>query len=273
MTENKTQVESKRICNACGTEFWLSEIKDNHCKICDDDRQYVPQTGQTWTTHEDLLKIKSVQIKPVRNDLFELTVLPHFAIGQRAFLVLSEHGNILWDCIPVLDESTVAFINSKGGLKAIGISHPHYYSNMTTWATVFNCPVYIHEKDQEWTHEKIHIHFWKGVEMPLWDGITIINTGGHFPGACVLLVPSLSEKGTLLCSDSLQISRSKKFISIMYSYPNQIPLPVSEISRIKSLMRSYQFDTLYGAFGFQNVTSDVEQLLEYSFEINVRGKV
>lgn len=261
---------SKKICNACGTQYNIDEIKDNHCTICDDDRQYIPENGQTWTNHDELLNTRSVQIKCIHSNLYELTILPSFAIGQRAFLILSKSGNILWDCIPLLDESTIAFIKSKGGLKAIAISHPHYYSNMLTWASTFNCPVYIHKKDKEWTPKSDTINLWIGEKMNLWDGIKIINIGGHFPGACILYVPFFSENKTVFCGDSLFISRSKRHIAIMYSYPNQIPLPISEIQRIRHLLKKCQFDTLYGAFSFQNLTSNVKIILETSMDINMR---
>ena len=51
----------KKIGNTCGTEYNANEIESNHCKICDDDRQYVPEIGQTRTMHEELLKGRSVQ--------------------------------------------------------------------------------------------------------------------------------------------------------------------------------------------------------------------
>lgn len=258
---------SKMICNACGTQYDSDEIKEGHCKICYDDRQYIPEKGQSWTTHKELLNSRSLQIKAISSRIYEITIIPSFAIGQRAFLILSDHGNILWDCIPFLDESTIAFINSKGGLKAIAISHPHYYSNMLTWASIFECTVYIHEKDREWVPKSDLIKLWEGDEIDLFDGIKIINTGGHFPGACILRVPYLSDQGTVFCGDSLQISRSKRFISIMYSYPNYIPLPASEIERIRLLLEKYQFDTLYGAFPFQNLTSEVKNILERSLGI------
>lgn len=56
-------------------------------------------------------------------------------------------GNILWDCISLLDEATVDIINALGGLKAIAISHPHYYATNAVWSATFgNVPVYIHER-------------------------------------------------------------------------------------------------------------------------------
>jgi hypothetical protein len=63
---------------------------------------------------------------------------PSFAIGQRALLVLTPSGNILWDCIALINEPTIEFIKSKGGLKAIAFSHPHYYTTMNEWAERFN---------------------------------------------------------------------------------------------------------------------------------------
>ncbi|MBA2737617.1 MAG: MBL fold metallo-hydrolase, partial [Pyrinomonadaceae bacterium] len=77
-----------------------------------------------------------------------------FAIGQRSLLVLAPEGNILWDCIPLLDKPTIGFLESKGGLKAIAFSHPHFYGTMNEWAEIFDCPVYIHQNDGQWIVNK-----------------------------------------------------------------------------------------------------------------------
>ena len=77
----------------------------------------------------------------------------------------------------MLDELTLEFIKSKGGLKAIGFSHPHYYGNMNDWADAFKCPVYIHENDA--IHIMVkgnHIKLWEGDELQLWDGMKISST-------------------------------------------------------------------------------------------------
>ncbi len=34
----------------------------------------------------------------------------------------------------------------------------------------------------------------------------------------------------------------------MYSYPNMIPLPASEVSRIRAIVEQYDFERLYGAW-------------------------
>src|SRR5207245_10325023 len=74
---------------------------------------------------------------------------PSFAIGQRALLVRSPQGNVLWDCITVLDDATVADVRSLGGIRAIAISHPHYYSSMVEWSSAFEAPVLLHVADRE----------------------------------------------------------------------------------------------------------------------------
>lgn len=114
---------------------------------------------------------------------------PQFAIGQRAVFIETEAGNVLWDCISLLDQPTINFIKSKGGLKAIAISHPHFYSTHLEWAQEFNCPVYLAEEDQEWINrddETGHRRFVSGLTQEILPGVTMVKLGGHFPGSSAL---------------------------------------------------------------------------------------
>lgn len=253
-----------QICKTCGTQYpENTEIKI--CKICAEERQYIPLSGQAWITPKSLAENHEIEINKVRGNLYEIYITPKFAIGQRAFLVITEKGNFLWDCIPLLNQKLINFILSKGGLKAIGISHPHYYSNMKTWSKTFDCPVFIHQKDEDYIVDKFEkIQLWKKKKLLLWEDLKLINLGGHFEGGSVLLIQNMTSKGCMLCSDILQISLSRKFIAMMYSYPNNIPLPLSEIKRIKNRLEELGFDTLYGAFLHQNLTENVKEILAKS---------
>lgn len=114
---------------------------------------------------------------------------PQFAIGQRAVLIETEAGNVLWDCISLLDSDTIDFIKSRGGLKAIAISHPHFYSTHLEWAREFNCPVYLAEEDQEWINhddQDGHRQFVSGPSLEILPGVNVIKLGGHFPGSSAL---------------------------------------------------------------------------------------
>ena len=258
-------MNQKIICTACGTQYQQTLATGAVCPICLDDRQAVPDKGQTWTNSEELSDNYSVIIKNLGPDLYELKMAPSFAIGQRALLVLAPSGNILWDCIALINEPTIEFIKSKGGLKAIAFSHPHYYTTMNDWAEIFNCPVYIHQNDEQWIFNKGEkVNLWSGIERELWDSVKIINIGGHFPGSSILLVPFLSNEGAILCGDTFYIAPSKKHAAVMYSYPNRIPLPVGEVQRIKEQILNIRFDTIHGFYDYQNIYSDAKRLIQDS---------
>lgn len=139
----------KPICKACGTQYPEGE-PPRACVICDDVRQYVPPSGQQWTTLDTLQGGHTNGWRALKDDLFEIRTEPAVGIGQQALLARTPHGNVLWDCITLLDDATREIIRALGGLKAIAISHPHYYSTMTEWARAFGCPVWIHEADRQW---------------------------------------------------------------------------------------------------------------------------
>jgi hypothetical protein len=255
--------EFKNICNTCGTRY--GQDSPLNCPVCDDERQYVPLSGQKWTSYDELSKTKSIRLGKLLPNVYDLRISPAFGIAQRAHLILSPGGNILWDCLPYLDEATVAFIRSKGGLRAIAISHPHYYSLMAGWADTFDCAIYLHQADKQWVMDRSdHGVFFEKHKQVLWDGIEIIHTGGHFAGSTVLHVPGTGDNGSLFASDTLQIAQSRQFISMMYSYPNQIPLPLKEILHISEQISPLKFSSMYGAFEWQNIHTGAKEIFERS---------
>src|SRR5436190_391043 len=122
------------ICKTCGTQFAATEQPPAHCPICEDERQYIGWQGQQWTTLADLRADHRHVIKTAEPNLIEIGTEPVFAIGQRALLVQAPGGNVLWDCLTLIDDATVAAVQALGGIAAIAISHPHYYSSMVEWS-------------------------------------------------------------------------------------------------------------------------------------------
>src|SRR4051794_15102839 len=161
------------ICTTCGTQFAESEQPPAACPICDDERQYVKATGQQWTTLERLRLTNRNSIKQEEPGLISIGVEPHFAIGQRAFLVRTGSGNVLWDCLPLLDEAVVEMIKALGGLSAIAISHPHYYAAMVEWSRALGgVPIYLHAADRQWImHPDQAIVDWEGETKSLGAGL------------------------------------------------------------------------------------------------------
>ena len=168
------------ICTTCGTQFTQSQEPPKECPICLDQRQYVGYEGQKWTT-QSMLHADGLHnvIKELEPGLRGIGSTPAFAIGQRALLIQTEQGNVLWDCISLLDSETIKAIEAFGGIDAIAISHPHFYSSMVDWANAFDAPIYLHEADKQWVmRPSDRITFWSGETQPLLEDITLIHLGG-----------------------------------------------------------------------------------------------
>jgi hypothetical protein len=45
-----------------------------------------------------------------------------------------------------------------------------------------------------------------------------------------------------------------------------MPLPISEIKRIKERFEALQFDSVYGFYSYQNLTENVKDIVRTSFE-------
>src|SRR5215831_12073257 len=118
------------ICTACGTQYTPSSVAPRECLICEEERQYVPPRGQTWTTLAALAAGHFNSYRQYEPRVIGIGTQPPFAIGQRALVVCTPNRNVLWDCIAMLDPATITLINSLGSLKAIGISHPHFHTTM-----------------------------------------------------------------------------------------------------------------------------------------------
>jgi len=246
------------ICVTCGTQYPESVAAPERCPICDDERQYLGWEGQRWTTPAELFLSHWNEVRPEEPGLFGIGTTPAFAIGQRALLVQSPGGNLLFDCVSLLDRATVAWVKALGGLRAIAVSHPHYYSAMADWARALGVPIYLHEAERRWVmRPDPAIEFWSGETLALWDDLTLVRLGGHFAGGQVLHWPAGAEgRGALLTGDVIQVVQDRRWVSFMYSYPNLIPLPAAVVRRIADTVAGYRFDRIYGAWWGKVVRGD-----------------
>jgi hypothetical protein len=246
------------ICSACGTSYPDTAQPPPRCLICDDERQYVPSSGQAWTTPAKLARGHVNGWRQLGADLFEIHTHPNFAIGQRALLLRTPGGNILWDCIALLDDATEALVRALGGLRAIAISHPHYYTCMQDWARRFECPVHLHAADADWImRPDAMIRRWDGETLEIADGVTLLRLGGHFAGGTVLHWAGGADRpGAILSGDILQVAADTRRVSFLWSYPNMMPLPAATIRRIAGTLAPWRFERIYGAFPGRQVMDD-----------------
>jgi hypothetical protein len=236
---------------------------------------------QTWITLRELQKSGAYK-NIIKKDKYDSGVIsiytePQVAIGQRAILCCTEKGNVLWDCITYIDEDTIKAIKDLGGIAAIVISHPHYYSTSLHWAEAFGCKVYLSAEDDEWVMRSGDSQvFWKGQELELLDGqFKVVKVGGHFPGSSVMC---WTERKKLFVADSITVIPSGVYhenrpadtasFTFMWSYPNmvryfmiepwknnslicsqlQIPLPPEEVYQIWKAVANLDFEDTHGAF-------------------------
>jgi Metallo-beta-lactamase superfamily. len=227
------------ICITCGTQFPESAEPPAACAICEDERQYVPEAGQRWTTLDELRASHRAEVREELPGLLGIGCEPSFAIGQRALLV----DQVLWDCQALLNDEIAEAV---GRVDAIAISHPHYYTTMVEWARRFGCPIYIHADDRKWVMRADDaIVFWEGEEHELKPGLTLVRLGGHFPGGQVL---HWQKGDALLTGDIVYVVPGRRHVSFMYSYPNLIPLPAATVVEIARRLESWHFEKIVGAW-------------------------
>jgi hypothetical protein len=260
------------ICVQCGTQFDETAEQPPSCPICEDERQFVRHAGQEWTTLERLQADHQNRAEEEAPQLLGIGTEPGFAIGQRALLLQTSGGNLLWDCITLLDDQTAAEIDARGGIRAIAISHPHFYSAVVEWAVRFDAQIFLHAADRECVMRKsARIDFWEGTALSLWNGLTLINCGGHFEGGTVLHWPGgANGKSALLTSDIIQVVQDRRHVSFMRSYPNLIPLGSAAIQRILERIEPFQFEQIYGAWWKANVLADAKAAVARSAERYLR---
>lgn len=257
---------AKRICKACGVQY-----KNSHsaCLICEDDRQYVPESGQAWTTLADLRRDHQNEIESLEPGLFAIKTTPGFGIGQRGLLLQSAAGNILWDCISLVDDATLEKVQRLGGISMMAISHPHFFGSMVDWSRMFgNVPIYLHEDNRPWVVDDCeHIVYWDGGQRPLTSNITLVHCGGHFSGSTVLhWADGADGAGALLCGDTLHPVPNRPNVSFMHSFPNALPLPASKVRKIGEALEPYTFDRIYGGWGYTIVKTDAKKGVQNSVE-------
>ena len=254
------------FCVQCGVQFAESAVPPSRCPICEDERQYVRWEGQAWLTPEELAAKHRLAMREDM-DVLAFGIEPRFAIGQRALLAETPHGNVLWDCVSLVSDEAVAEINRRGGLQAIAISHCHYYSAMVPWSDAFGgVPIYLHADDRQWImRQSPAIRSWEGETLALNPSLTLVRCGGHFAGAQVLHWRR-SGGNAILSGDILQVVPTRRHLSFMYSYPNQIPLNAASVRRIAAAVEPFEYDHIYGAWWGSNIVGGAREAMKKSID-------
>jgi hypothetical protein len=257
------------VCCACGTHLAGDADPPAVCPICADQRQYVPAaTGQRWLRHGELARSHRTRVELVEPDLWGVGVEPKFAIGQRALLVCTSEGNVLWDCVPLCDQSGVELVRALGGAHTIAVSHPHFYGAIVPWAEALDAEVLLHAADREHVHRPSErIRFWEGERLGLPGGLTLVRAGGHFAGGTVLHWPAGADgRGALLAGDILQVIPDRMYVGFMWSYPNLVPLPLREVQRVAASLEGLEYERIVGGWWDRIIHRDGPAVVRRSVE-------
>jgi hypothetical protein len=244
---------SVSICRTCAVE--QADIGDavTVCAICSDERQYVRPTGQQWITLDELAAAgHRGTVAEVEPGLYGITIEPSVGIGQRALLIRTTSGNLLWDPTGYVDDDLVAAVAEVGGLAAVAASHPHMFGVQVEWSHRFgNVPVYVQAADREWLQRDDAV-------VKIWDektevlpGVVLERIGGHFPGSAITHFVGADGRGVLLSGDTVAGTPDEHWVSFMRSFPNKIPLSAAVVAKVADRVLQLDFDRLYDNFGGQ----------------------
>ena len=256
------------ICETCGIQFAPSPTAPVACPICEDERQYVGWNGQRWTTHEALAATHTLRIEDDAG-LLAFAMSPGFAIPQRMLLLPTEAGNILWESLSLVTDKAVQALRDRGGVDRIVISHPHFYASMVEWSQELgNVPILLHAADRMWVQRPSrNIEHWHGDILSLGGGVTLLRTGGHFPGSTALhWATGPRERGALFVGDSPHVAADRRSVSFFYSNPNFIPMRPSEVHRMRALLSQVDYDDAYGFSWGRNIMGGARAAVDASFD-------
>lgn len=270
-----TAVPTAWICRTCANQYPPTPEPPSCCLICTDDRQYVPEDGQAWTSLSELAaeghRTTWTQVEP---GLFELAVTPSLGIGHRGLLVTTPQGGVLWDPPGYLDDEAVELVRDTGGLLGVARSHPHLSGVLVEWSSRFRdaegrgVPMWLPRRDAAWVlRPDDAVREWDDA-VELAPGVTLLRCGGHFAGSAVLHVAAAAQgRGALLVGDTVMVLPGSRRVSFMRSYPMLLPLPERYLDRLLATLDGVAYDRLHGAWTGCDVERDARQVVRSSAEL------
>jgi hypothetical protein len=256
------------ICETCGTQFAPTLAPPERCPICDDERQYVGWGGQTWATPDALAARHAIRIADEAG-VMTLELTPGFAINQRAFRIPDPHAPVLWECLSLVTDEAVAALRAAGGIAAIAISHPHFYSAMAAWSEALGgVPIYLHEADRAWVqHASPNLRFWSGDRLAVSDDVELVHLPGHFAGSAGLWWKRGPRPGgSLFPGDALQVTMDRRHATFLYSYPNLIPLGPTTVEDLRRRVAPLAYDDVFGFTAGRQIVGGARAAIDASFD-------
>ncbi|WP_166996961.1 MBL fold metallo-hydrolase [Paramicrobacterium fandaimingii] len=254
------------LCATCGVEYPPGPMPPEQCPICEDERQYVPATGQRWTTLAELGDSgRAVEVAQIDDRLWGISA-PGVGIDQQGMLVQTNEGNLLFDVPGFIDTAAIERVRELGGIRHIVASHPHMYGAQSAWSAAFDdATIWVAEADAGWLgNATAAVRTWSE-PFDVLPGIRLDQIGGHFPGSTIAhWADSAADQGVLFAGDAIFPTPDGN-VTFLRSYPNRIPLSPAVIRRMADHVQQFSFDVLYNNFG-ACVPGDAAAIVQRSAE-------
>ena len=211
-------------------------------------------------------------VRELEPGLVGVGVDPPFAIGQRALLVRTPEGNLLWDPSGFLDDGMIEAVRGSGGVRVLSASHPHFYGAITQWSNAFDAEILLPEADAAWfPRNASRLRTWSG-SLAVLPGVTLVQCGGHFPGSAVVhWAQGADGAGALLSGDTIFVTPGEDKVTFVWSAPNRLPLAEQGVTGVLDAVRPYRFDRIYGGWWTPVLRHDARHVVEESAERYVRA--
>ena len=257
------------ICATCAVE---SAEQPDVCAICADERQWVPASGQRWTTLDELrAQGYRAHLEELEPDLYAITSSPSAGIGQQSKLVVTPEGSLLWDPIGFLDDDggradPARSARSARSPRATRTCTASRSSGAAPWATrPCSSP---RPTPAGSTAPTPSSRRGRG-EREVLPGVTLSQPGGHFPGSAVAhWAAGADGKGVLLSGDTIFANPDRQSVAFMRSYPNHLPLSGAVARRVADHVDRLEFDRLYGNFA-NVIAADAKEVVRRSADRHI----
>ena len=200
------------ICVTCGAQYGAATEPPPSCLICEDE-QYVGHQGQRWTTLAELRRAPQHR-RPIEPGLTGFTTEPRFAIGQQAHHRDPSRQHAL-ELHRLVDDDTVAAIERRGGLAAIAVSHPHFFTGVASGAAPWRRAGFPPRRRPGVGHpsrrsDRLLGGRYGGSSAGEWSDAHPLRRA--FPGSCVLhWAAGAGGAGALLTGDTIQVVADRRW--------------------------------------------------------------
>lgn len=239
------------VCTNCG--FWQKRFeRPASCPLCEDFRHVLPERGFEFLDPGEASRRAGCVWDEVAPGVWRYSLVEPLGISPSGYVVASEAGNVAFEAPPLYSEDALDHIESLGGVAFASASHPHTYGALWQLAERFGCEVAVQREDLGWARAfGVDLPFDETLDLP--GGLTLLRTGGHFAGHCVM---HDAPNRRLYIGDAVKLEldsddpagRTADGISTHKAFVRRIPLTPLEVRRYREVFAGLGFAETFTPF-------------------------